>query len=81
MATRGQADQARALHADGLAKQGAHAVGVEPGKAYGKSGFVVVAYIEPNKAVSLPEKLTLETDLKSISVPLVIEKAGMFKAE
>lgn len=81
MATQAQADKARAVYADRIAKQGAHAVGVEPGKSHGKSGFVVTAYVEPGKQVELPENLTLENTKCPVDVPLVVIKANLFKAQ
>jgi len=79
VATRAQADKARAAHAETLARKGAHAVGVEDGKSFGKRGFVVVAYVEPEKKVNLPA--TVKSDADEIEVPLVVERAEMFKAE
>lgn len=79
MATRAQANRARTAHADALAKKGAHAVGVEDGKSFGKPGFVVVAYVEPGKEVDLPA--TIGSEAKDVEVPLVVERAEMFKAE
>jgi hypothetical protein len=79
VATREEASRARTANADKLARKGVHAVGVEAGKSYGKPGFVVVAYVEPNKRIKLPSTIT--TDANDIEVPLVVERAEMFKAE
>jgi hypothetical protein len=79
VATRAQADKARAAHADALARKGAHAVGVEDGAAFGKDGFVVVAYVAPGKRVALPA--TIAASATAAEVPLVVERAEMFKPE
>lgn len=79
MATRAQANKARAAHAETLARKGAHAVGVEDGKSFGKRGFVVVAYVEPGKKVDLPATITSKAT--EIEVPLIVERAEMFEAE
>jgi hypothetical protein len=79
VATRAQANRARAAHAEALARKGAHAVGVEDGKSFGKQGFVVVAYVEPGKKVDMPA--TINPEATEIEVPLVVERAEMFKAE
>lgn len=73
MATLDEANQACREHADALANLGAYAVGVEPGKAYGRRGHVVIAYIEPGRAVSMPESLAVGAT--GAAVPLVVEKS------
>jgi hypothetical protein len=78
MATLNQANTARAEHADDLAKQGAHAIGVEKRDGFGKSGWVVVAYVDPVKAPVLPANLSTMLRGKAVDVPLVIEKAEPF---
>ncbi len=79
MATLDEANQACREHADALANLGAYAVGVEPGKAYGHRGHVVIAYIEPGKAASMPESLAVgET---GATVPLVVDKSEKLHQE
>ena len=79
MATLAQANKARSEHSDALIKAGAHAIGVEPGAAYGHDGYVVVAYVEPRKKTSLPDRLA--AGKSRFEVPVVIEKSEMFRAE
>ena len=79
MATLEQANEARREHADALANLGAHAVGVEPGKAYGHKGHVVIAYVEPGKAASMPKSLAVGAT--GAEVPLVVEKAERFHTQ
>ncbi len=87
MATLKQADKARAVHSAAIADKGAHAIGVEPGKAYGLKGYIVVAYVDPDKNIKLPGTITIEdviskSDvLRQISVPLLVRKAEMFEAQ
>lgn len=79
MATLAQANKARSEHSDALIKAGAHAIGVEPGAGYGHDGYVVVAYVEPKKKTLLPG--TLAAGKSRAEVPVVVEKAEMFRAE
>ena len=79
MATLAQANKARSEHSDALVKAGAHAIGVEPGAAYGHDGYVVVVYVEPSKKASLPDRLA--AGKSKSEVPVVVEKAEMFQAE
>ncbi|MCV3243602.1 hypothetical protein ABID19_006629 [Mesorhizobium robiniae] len=81
MATLDEANSARQRHADGLAKIGAHAVGVEKGEPYGRSGWVVVAYTQPGAAVKLPESLTINHQGNDVDVPLVVQKAEPFEPQ
>lgn len=80
-ATLDQANDARAQHADDLAKQGAHAIGVEKGETFGKEGWVVVAYVDPAKLLKLPANLTTTLKGKAVDVPLVVEKAEPFEPQ
>jgi len=80
-ATLTQASSARAQHADDLARQGAHAIGVEKGDSYGKKGWVVVAYVDPAKQLKLPATLAMTLKGKAVDVPLVIEKAAPFEPQ
>lgn len=79
MATLKQAYQARQEHDDALAEAGAHAVGVEPGEAYGHKGFVIIAYVEPGKGAHLPK--SVHTGKEKTEVPVVVEKAERFHPE
>jgi hypothetical protein len=76
-----QANQARQENARDLMKQGAHAVGIEPGKAHGKTGWVVVAHVAPDAKVKLPSKLSLSTGAGEVEVPLVAVRSEGFKPE
>jgi hypothetical protein len=79
MATLREADAARRHHADSLAKAGVHAVGVEPGDAFGHKGYVVVAHVEPNRRVELPE--TIATPRAHKRVPLVVSRGAKFQPQ
>lgn len=81
MATQAQADKARAEHANRLAQQGAHSVGVEEGGGYGHAGYVVSAYVAPDRAVDLPASLALQENGRKVEVPLVVKRAEMFRPE
>lgn len=79
MATLDQANEACREHADALANLGAYAVGVEPGKAHGHKGHVVIAYVDPKRSPSLPE--SLEVGSTGVKVPLVVEKAERIRQQ
>lgn len=79
MATLDEANLARREHEEALANLGAYAVGVEPGKAYGHRGHVVIAYVEPSRSPSLPD--SLEVGSTGVKVPLVVEKAEKIRQQ
>lgn len=70
MATLKQAEAARTRHADALASDGAHAVGVEPSGA----GWCVVAYHAPQAepGPALKTSLRIDTDRGRLEVPLKV---------
>jgi len=78
MASERQANTARDLFSSDLVKQGAHAIGVEPGKDHGHPGFVVVAYVPPTHAAKFPTKLALPTEHGGGDVSLVMQSAQPF---
>lgn len=81
MASEGEANKARRAHGNVLTRKGAHAIGVEPGQAYGHAGWVVVAHVEPGKKVDLPSELAAPDDGKTVSVPLVVRRSASFVPE
>ena len=76
-----QANKARQQNAPDLMKRGAHSVGIEAGKTYGKKGWVVVAHVAPDAKVALPSKLLLSTGEGEVEVPLVAVHSEPFKPE
>lgn len=86
MATEAEANRARTLHAETLRAKGAHALSVEAGERYAKTGFVVVAHVDAG--VKLPSSLKLESEGKPVgksarksgtTVPLITIPAERFK--
>lgn len=81
MATERQANKARELHAEHLIHEGAHAVGVDKGSRYGKRGFVVVAYVEPQQASRIPDSLKCRSGKKAFKVAVVTKPSERFAPE
>jgi len=81
VATRKQADLARELHSDQLAKDGAHAIEVAKGAEYGKTGFVVVAHVAPGEKHALPSRLTAKVSGQLFSVDVVAKVSDQFEPE
>lgn len=81
MADEAQANKARELSSRQLLQKGVHAIGVEPGKGYGKKGWVVVAHVHPTGDVKLPEALSVPTDKGDVDVPVVTLRSEPFKPE
>lgn len=81
MADETQANKARELSSRKLLKQGVHAIGVAPGKEYGKEGWVVVAHVQSGTNVNLPEALAVKTKEGDVHVPLVTQRSEPFKPE
>ncbi|MBY5827117.1 hypothetical protein [Rhizobium leguminosarum] len=83
MATLDEANLARAQHADELAKVGVHAVGVEKGEAFGRTGWVVVAYTQSpaEELPQLPDFLTTKEEGNAVEVPLLVQRAEPFEAQ
>jgi hypothetical protein len=81
MANEKQANEARRQHGRTLMKQGAHAIGVEQGKSYGKKGFVIVAHVPPQQKSKMPSSLTFSTGDGEVDVPVVVERSEPFKPE
>jgi hypothetical protein len=66
----------------GVMQKGAHAIGVEDGKAYGAKGFVIVAHVPPGKKnPKLPETVSCSTKDGDVDVPVVIERSKPFELE
>jgi len=59
-------------------KGGAHAVGVEHGKSYGKAGFVIVAHVSPGQESKIPPEIVVSSDDGDVEVPIVIERDEPF---
>jgi len=78
MANEEQANEARRQHGRTLLAKGAHAVGVEEGRHYGKKGFVVVAHIAPQQQSDIPSSLTCSTKEGEVEVPVVVERDEPF---
>jgi len=78
MATEQQANRARKAHADFLVQRGAHAIGVEEGRSYGKPGFVVVAYVAPEEDHDIPSGLACRSGRNAFEVPVVTKTAPRF---
>ena len=76
-----KANVARDLFSQELVDKGAHAIGVEPGKGHGHSGFVVVAYVPENFRGTLPETLEIPAREGGGSVPVVLRREERFKPE
>jgi hypothetical protein len=81
MANEDQANEARRQLGGALLKQGAHAVGVEDGKSYGKKGFVIVAHVAPRQKSGVPPSLSLATADGDVEIPVVVERTEPFKPE
>jgi len=81
MANEKQADEARRQHGRTLMERGAHAVGVEEGKRYGKKGYVVVAHVPPRHNSEIPSSLRFSTEEGEVEVPVVVEHSEPFKPE
>ena len=81
MASEKQANKARELYSDLLVKRGAHAIGIADGQPYGKSGFVVVAYVAPHTKPKIPNKLKGVLDGKPFEVDVVTEVTDPFAPE
>jgi hypothetical protein len=82
MANEEEANKARRQHGKKLMQQGAHAIGVEQGKAYGSKGFVIVAHVPPGKKkLNIPEKVSCATAGGEVEVPVVIEQSEPFELE
>jgi hypothetical protein len=81
MADEAEANKAREQGSRKLLKKGVHAIGVEPGKGYGKKGWVVVAHIPPGADVTLPGALAVTTAKGDVEVPLVTQRSEPFKPE
>jgi hypothetical protein len=81
MANEKQANEARRRHGRALLEQGAHAVGVEEGKSYGRKGFVIVAHVPPRTKSEIPSSLTFSTEHGDIEVPVVVEHSEPFTPE
>jgi hypothetical protein len=81
MASEEQANEARRQLGSALLKQGAHAVGVEDGKGYGKKGFVIVAHVAPQQKSGIPSSLSFPTADGDVEVPVVVERSEPFKPE
>lgn len=81
MATLTQANDARAQHADALAKLGAHAVGVRQQPGAGNNDWAVVAYMLPDARAELPSAITAQNGGANIPVPLIVERAEPFSPE
>jgi hypothetical protein len=79
MATLDEAEDARRHNSDQLVQCGAHAIGVEPGEQFGVDGYVVVAYAEPGKDVTVPT--TLKVTSTDTEVPVVVQRGEMFRPE
>jgi hypothetical protein len=75
LATEREAKRALDQHAEALRKEGAHAIGLEPGE----DGFVVIVYVEKPDRQKFPKTLGIK---KSKSrVPLVVRKAERFRPQ
>ena len=81
MATLDEANCARQQHADSLAKAGVHALGVEEGAAFGCAGWVVVAWVAPDAAPTLPDSLAASMHGKTVDVRLCIRKSEPFEPQ
>ena len=81
MANEKQADEARRQHGRTLMDRGAHAIGVEEGKSYGKRGYVVVAHVSPRQKSEIPSSLRFLTEDGEVEVPVVVEHSEPFKPE
>lgn len=81
MATLEEADRARAGHSEMLATKGAHAVGVEDGKPFGYSGWVVVAYTFEKTTTSMPSSLKIPDGVREVYVPLVVKNEAPFEPQ
>ena len=81
MANEKQANEARRQLGGSLLKQGAHAVGVEDGKTYGKKGFVIVAHVPPQQKTEMPSSLSFSTGDGEVEIPVVVERSEPFKPE
>lgn len=83
MANEDQANEARRQHGRTLMKRGAHAIGVEEGKSYGKKGFVIVAHVPPQHTSEIPSSLSLSTGEGGgeVEVPVVVQRGEPFKPE
>jgi hypothetical protein len=81
MANEKQANEARRQLGGTLLKQGAHAIGVEDGKGYGKKGFVLVAHVAPQQKSEIPSSLSLSTGDGDVEIPVVVEHSEPFKPE
>jgi hypothetical protein len=81
MANEEQANKARQQNGGDLLKRGVHAIGVEPGEAHGKKGWVVVAHVAPEHDVKLPSTLSCATKDGDVQVPLVALRSEPFKPE
>lgn len=81
MASEKQANKARELHSNLLAKRGAHAIGVTDGRPYGKRGFVVVAHVAPHTSHKIPDKLKGDLDGKPFEVDVVTKASDPFVPE
>jgi len=76
-----QANKARDAHSDLLANRGAHAIGVESGRAYGKQGFVVVAHVGDKTKSDIPDSLTVKHKGDTLKVPVVVKSSERFRPE
>lgn len=81
MANEKQANAVRQQHGRDLMKKGAHAVGVEDGRNYGKKGWVVVAHVAPEAKVALPPALSFATADGTVDVPVVTVRSKPFTLE
>jgi hypothetical protein len=81
MASEAEADQARRQHGGDLMRRGAHAIGVEDGRGYGKSGWVVVAHVAPKAKVDLPATLPCAGAQGQVDVPVVPVRSEPFQLE
>lgn len=81
MATEEEANHARELHSDLLAKRGAHAVGVAEGRDYGKPGFVLVAYVDPRGDHDIPKSIETKRAGKSFQIDVVTKPSEPFQQE
>jgi hypothetical protein len=77
MASAEEANKARREHGNKLMQQGAHALGVQEGKNFGKKGFVVVAHVPPDKKATLPETVASG----DVEVPVVVVQSKPFVPE
>jgi hypothetical protein len=81
MANAEQANKARREHGNTLIRQGAHAIGVQEGKDFGKKGFVVVAHVPPDKKAKFPRSVACSTASGKVEVPVVVVRSNPFVPE